>query len=451
MVKDLPQAFLARLSALPGFDYAAYCRAMEEPDVRAFRVNTGKTTDETLLALLPFETSPVPFLPHAYYAADEKVGGLPAHHAGMFYMQDPSAMCVVAAAGELAGARVLDLCAAPGGKTTQLAAAVGPDGVVVSNEYVTARCRILHGNVERMGLCNTVVTNLSPTALADLYGPVFDLTLVDAPCSGEGMFRKYENAAGEWSEAGVSASAGRQREILDEAAKTVVPGGRLLYSTCTFSMEENEANVADFLTRHPSFSLIPVDPAVEKITAPGIDAGGRDLSFCRRFYPYLSPGEGQFAALFRREDDGKANIPRDGAVFPDKIAAKTAEDFLRDNLTARPAGRLTLCRNDLCLAPDFPLPPRGVFCAGVTLGSVQKGRFLPHHHLFSAFGRQFARRVALSSDDPRTAAYLAGLEIACDCENGYAAVLYEGAPLGGGKAVCGTLKNHYPKGLRARG
>ena len=451
MVNDLPRAFLSRLSALPGFDYAAYCRAMEGPDVRAFRVNTGKTTDETLLALLPFETSPVPFLPHAYYAADEKVGGLPAHHAGMFYMQDPSAMCAVAAAGKLTGARVLDLCAAPGGKTTQLAAAVGPDGVVVSNEYVTARCRILQGNVERMGLCNTVVTNLSPAALADFYGPVFDLTLVDAPCSGEGMFRKYDHAAAEWSEANVTMCAERQREILDAAALTVAPGGRLLYSTCTFSAEENEANVADFLTRHPAFSLIPVDPTVERITAPGIAAGGRDLSLCRRFYPYLSPGEGQFVALFRREDGEKANMPRDGATLPDKAAAKTAEDFLRDDLTARLAGRLALCRDALCLAPDFPLPPRGVFCAGVTLGSVQKGRFLPHHHLFSAFGSRFARRVALSPGDARTAAYLAGLEIACDCGNGYAAVLYAGAPLGGGKAACGTLKNHYPKGLRARG
>ena len=451
MVNDLPAAFLSRMRILPGFDYAAYTRAMEEPDVRAFRVNTGKTTDEALLALLPFKTGPVPFLPHAYYAADEKVGGLPAHHAGMFYMQDPSAMCAVAAAGDLAGARVLDLCAAPGGKTTQLSAAVGPRGVVVSNEYVTARCRILQGNVERMGLANVVVTNLTAAAIADFYGPVFDLTLVDAPCSGEGMFRKYEGAAAEWSEAGVAMCAARQRELLDAAAATVAPGGRLLYSTCTFSLEENEANVADFLTRHPSFSLIPVAPAVEAITAPGIPAGGRDLSLCRRFYPYLSPGEGQFVALLRREDDQKTDMPRDGATFANKTTAATVDTFLKDHLTARPAGTLVAVRENLCLSPDLPLPPRGVFTAGVTLGSLQKGRFAPHHHLFSAFGTQFLRQVALSADDPRAAAYLAGLEIACDCPDGYAAVLYAGAPLGGGKAVGGMLKNHYPKGLRARG
>lgn len=447
----LPAAFLRRMRDLPGFDYEAYCCAVREPDVRAFRVNTGKTTDEALLSLLPFKTRPVPFLSHAYYAPDERVGGLPAHHAGMFYMQDPSAMCAVAAAGDLAGARVLDLCAAPGGKTTQLAAAVGTQGIVISNEYVTARCRILQSNVERMGLCNTVVTNLSPDALADLYDSFFDLTVVDAPCSGEGMFRKYDNAAAEWSEAGVAAAAARQREILRAAAKTVKPGGRLLYSTCTFSIEENEANVVDFLTHHPSFSLISVLPAVEKITAPGILAGGYNLSQCRRFYPYLSPGEGQFVALFRRDEVASPGKPYDGATFTEKHTAAIVEDFLRDHLTTRPAGRLVTVRENVCLSPDVPLPPHGVFAAGVTLGTLQKGRFLPHHHLFSAFGTSFVRRVALSADDVRVPKYLTGEEIICDVPDGYAAVLYAGAPLGGGKAAHGILKNYYPKGLRTRG
>ena len=447
----LPAPFVARMRALPGLDFAAFAAAMEQPPVRAFRVNTGKAAAKTLLPLLPFATSPVPFLQNAYYAADEKVGGLPAHHAGMFYMQDPSAMCAVAAAGDLTGLRVLDLCAAPGGKTTQLSAAAGPLGIVVSNEYVAARCRILQGNVERMGLSNVVVTNLTAAALADFYGPYFDLTVLDAPCSGEGMFRKYENAAAEWSEANVAMCAARQRELLDAAADTVAPGGRLLYSTCTFSIEENEANVADFLTRHPSFSLIPVDAAVEAITAPGISVNGRDLSLCRRFYPYLSPGEGQFVALLRRDGGEAAKTPRNGATLAPKAAVAAARDFLSDHLTQCPAGEFVAVRDDLCLSPDIPLPPHGVFCAGVTLGCLQKGRFTPHHHLFSAFGTLFCHRVALTDGDARLAKYLAGLEIPCDCPNGYAAVLYEGAPLGGGKAVGGMLKNHYPKGLRARG
>ena len=447
----LPAPFVARMRALPGLDFAAFSAAMKQPPVRAFRVNTGKTTAKTLLPLLPFAASPVPFLQNAYYAADEKVGGLPAHHAGMFYMQDPSAMCAVAAAGDLTGLRVLDLCAAPGGKTTQLSAAAGPLGIVVSNEYVAARCRILQGNVERMGLSNVVVTNFTAAALADFYGPYFDLTVLDAPCSGEGMFRKYENAAAEWSEAGVTMCAARQRELLDAAAATVAPGGRLLYSTCTFSIEENEANVADFLTRHPSFSLVPVAPAVEAITAPGISAGGRDLSMCRRFYPYLSPGEGQFVALLRRDDGETAKIPRNGATFAPKAVALAASRFFGENLTKSPPGELVAVRENLCLAPDLPLPPHGVFTAGVTLGSLVKDRFLPHHHLFSACGGLFLRQVTLTDGDARVNKYLAGEEIACDASNGYAAVLYAGAPLGGGKAVNGILKNHYPKGLRARG
>ena len=447
----LPAAFLDRMATLQGFDKEAYLAAMKQPDVRAFRVNTGKTTAARLLPLLPFAVSPVPFLRDAYYAADEKVGGLAAHHAGMFYMQDPSAMCAVAAAGNIEGARVLDLCAAPGGKTTQLALAVGAGGVVLSNEYVAARCRILQGNVERMGLANTVVTNLPPAALADFYGNYFDLTVVDAPCSGEGMFRKYENAAEEWSPAAVTACAARQKDILEAAARTVAPGGRLLYSTCTFSMEENEANVADFLTRHPSFSLIPVAKEVQDITAPGLPFGGRDLSLCRRFYPYLSPGEGQFVALFGRDGGEKANKPADGATFAPRNTAQAVARFLQENLQSAPAGRLVTLRDAVCLCPDLPLPPHGVFAAGVTLGTVQKDRLIPHHHLFSACGRRFLRQVSLLPDDPRTERYLRGEEIACGAGSGYAAVLFAGAPLSGGKMTQNILKNHYPKGLRNRG
>ena len=235
----IPEKFLDRMREMPGLDFDAFCAALEAPSVRALRVNPIKTTPEKLIPLLPFSADPLPFAAGAYYAPEDKVGALAAHHAGMMYMQDPGAISTVCAATPEESISAIDLCAAPGGKTTQLAAAIGSSGILVANEYVSARCRILQGNVERMGATNTVVTNLDTAVLADFYGPRFDLVVADAPCSGEGMFRKYDVAGTEWSVENVAACAARQREILSNAARLTRPGGRLLYSTCTFSLEEN--------------------------------------------------------------------------------------------------------------------------------------------------------------------------------------------------------------------
>lgn len=450
----IPQKFLERMRTyLKNDEYDAFVAALDAPAVRALRVNTAKTDAARLLPLLPFEVSPLPFCENAYYVAGEKVGALPAHHAGMFYMQDPGAISTVAALDVPRGARVLDLCAAPGGKSTQLAAAIGEDGVLVANEYVPARCRILQGNVERMGLANTVVTNLDSKAIADHYGTYFDLVVVDAPCSGEGMLRKYEVAGEEWSEENVVLCAARQREILENAVRCVAPGGRLLYSTCTFSLEENEQNVSWLLDNHPDFSLLPVKAAVAGATAPGIDVGGRDLSLCRRFYPHVSAGEGQFLALLGRADDAAATRPQKSAILPlNRTETDTVTAFFDEALTKSPRGTLCRLRDNIFLSPDVSLPARGVFAAGVLVGTLQKNRIEPHHHFYSAMAPLFRRQLHLTADDPRVTAYLRGEEIDCPellgVKNGFSAVFFEGAALGGGKCVAGRLKNHYPKGLR---
>ena len=217
-------------------------------------------------------------------------------------MQDPSAMATVWAVELSEGMTVLDSCSAPGGKTTQIAAAVGESGIVVANEYEAKRCRILQGNVERMGAKNTVVVNLDTAEIAELYPQKFDLVLCDAPCSGEGMFRKNKLAIDEWNEDNVTMCAERQREILSNVAKCVAPQGILLYSTCTFSLEENEMNVAWFLDSHKDFELVPVSDILSRHTSDGIclDGCGYDMTLTRRFYPHVSNGEGQFIALMRR-------------------------------------------------------------------------------------------------------------------------------------------------------
>ena len=450
----IPQKFLERMEhLLPKNEYDAFVAALSEPAVRALRVNTAKTDAARLLPLLPFTVEPLPFCENAYYAPESKVGALPSHHAGMFYMQDPGAISTVAAIDVATGSRVLDLCAAPGGKSTQLAAAIGEDGILVANEYVPARCRILQGNVERMGLANTVVTNLDSAAIADHYGTYFDLVVVDAPCSGEGMLRKYVVASEEWSEENVALCAARQREILENAVRCVAPGGRLLYSTCTFSLEENEENVAWLLDTYPDLSLLPVKAAVVDATANGIHVGGHDLSHCRRFYPHRSPGEGQFLALFEKQSNSPATKPQRSALLPlNRTETDTVMAFFKDTLTKMPNGTLCRLRDNIFLSPDISLPPKGVFAAGVLVGTLQKNRIEPHHQFYSTLGKLFSRQLHLADGDPRITQYLRGEEIDCPElsgeKNGFVAVFYEGAALGGGKCVTGKLKNHYPKGLR---
>ena len=449
----LPAAFLRRMEELPGVDYPAFSASYEEAPSRGLYLNAGRLSPEEFERICGFPVEKLPFLPGGYRFDTEKPGNHPLHHAGAFYVQDPSAMATVSAAQGLlshAGMRCLDLCASPGGKSVQLASAIGCDvgqsGFLVSNEFSPSRCKVLCGNLERMGFGNTLVSNADAARVAKWYPSYFHLVLVDAPCSGEGMFRKDPKAAGEWSEGSPAFCARRQIQILREAAKTVAPGGYLLYSTCTFSEEENEGVTRAFLTEHPMFSLCDVPERLRGVTAPGID-----LPQARRWYPHLALGEGQFFVLFQREEEGERSeypafsdarqILNDG-----ELDAVTA--FLEDALL--PGGDLTLCKlkNGQIVAADFPVPSENIFAAGVTLGTVEKKRLVPHHQLFKALGGRFLRKIELGIDDPRVRKYLSGGEIPCDCEDGWAAVTLCGCVLGGAKVSGGVAKNHYPKGLR---
>ena len=450
----MPAAFGERMRRLLGEAYPAFCEAMERESDHALRLNRGKTDPSALLSLLPFAPAPLPFFDGGYLVPPgERPGSDPLHHAGAYYMQDPSAMATVAALPfSLRGFRVLDLCAAPGGKSTQLADLVGEDGTLVANEVVPSRARVLLGNIERLGHRNTAVLSADPRTVAGLYDRCFDLVLVDAPCSGEGMFRKYPEAVNEWSPAAVEAAAARGRLILEEAARTVREGGYLLFSTCTFSEEENEETVSDFLGRHPDFALLPVAEAVRAVTAPGIAVPGRhpDIALTRRYYPHLAPGEGQYIALLVRRAGGVGGptFREEGLTLP-KGEEALVRAALSELLTEPPFRIVRL--GDTYLAPPegMPLPPRALLRAGVALGSFSGKVFLPHHQLASAMGNRFRNQIHLKKGDPRITAYLHGEEIATDpALRGFCAVLYEGIPLGLAKCSGGRAKNHYPKGLR---
>lgn len=453
----LPEEFKERMKKLLGDGYDAFIETFEDKGaVRALRVNTLKMSDEDLCTRSGLTLSPLSFAENGYIFTEEKVGGHPLHHAGAFYVQDPGAMCSVAAISHVIrpDMRALDLCAAPGGKSTQLLAYL-KDGYLVSNEIDRKRCRILRSNLERMGAVRATLTNTDAASLADNFGAVFDLVVCDAPCSGEGMMRKYDEAVEEWSVENVLMCAARQKEILEDAARCTAPDGYLLYSTCTFSLEENEMTVDAFLSRHPDFSIVPVRAEAKAVTADGVNFEGakHEMAECRRFYPHITEGEGQFLCLMKRDGDAEAYVPKIKKKLKEKSAdalskeeKQAVEQFFADNIDTEPH-IFTKLGDTVMMSDDLPTHKAAVI-TGVAAGTVVKGRLEPHHHLFSALGRSFKRRVMLSSDSPEAIAYLSGEIIDTDERNGWCAVLIDGCPVGGGKIVDGKVKNHYPKGLR---
>lgn len=459
----IPSAFLERMRDILKGEYDSFYNAlMDEKNVHAVRYNPEKITKEDFLSTFAEFISPIPYTDSGYLCTIEKIGRHPLHHAGAVYSQDPGAMAPLSCVKVKRGWCVADFCAAPGGKTTQLAALVGESGFVLSNEINLPRCKTLAGNVERLGIKNTVVTNVSTDLLAAWFSACFDLVVVDAPCSGEGMFRKYDVASTEWKPELIPLCAERQAEILENAAQTVKCGGYLLYSTCTFSIEENEANIDRFLEKHPDFFVCDVCDAVKTVTADGIAFDGAKhpaaVKKARRFYPHLQPGEGQFMCLLQKKSGEEcpcfSYIPAKSAISREE--QDIVKSFLEETLD-KPIGEILpgyIIQKQgefLLLVPSLlPLPPRQVYLAGVTIGTVQKGRLTPHHHFFSALGKHFRIKLNLSPDSKELPAYLHGETVdAVGLPNGYGVTTVLGAPIGGIKVVNGVAKNHYPKGLRS--
>ncbi len=452
-----PADFAAREHALLGdrFD-ELYTYATAHP-ARGVTVNTLRCTPEQFAARVDFSLQPSPFCPAAFTTpADWRPGRHPWHHAGVFYAQEPSASAPAALLDVRPGMWVADLCAAPGGKTSQLAAALQGQGLLLANEYVAARAEILRQNLERMGVTNAVVTNMDTAALAAALPGRFDRVLVDAPCSGEGMFRKEAAAAAQHNQALVEHCAALGAEILENAAALLAPGGVLVFSTCTFAPEEDEAQIAAFLARHPEFSLWDLSGCGfgrpgEENRAPAPFGAAR----CRRIWP-ADGGEGHFMAKLGKSGDTPAGkTARTKPARPRKTPAEWTE-FARTYFPAL-ADRPTAAAGEwLLLPPDGAdtLPGTGLrlLRSGVLAGTVLKKRFQPAHALFMAWGARCTNREELTLQDPRTAAWMRGEESeACTAANGWCAVLVDGFHLGGGKVSGGRVKNHYPKGLRNLG
>ena len=442
---ELPESFKEEMKTILKNDYPLYEKCFGEDAFRGISVNRLKTTPEKLIGLLPFEVSKSPFYRDGYYISctEQGIGKHPLHHAGAFYVQEPSASSAVSLLDVQEGERVLDLCAAPGGKSAQIASCLGGSGLIWSNEVVKSRAQILLSNFERMGIANGVVSSLYPEVLCKRLGGYFDKLLVDAPCSGEGMFRKNPDAVSEWSREHVLSCAERQLSILDSASSALKSGGVLVYSTCTFSYEENEGVILRFLEKHPEFEMCEINEPFGRKT---------ELPCAVRITP-IENGEGHFAAKLRKiysDNDGGFSCRRTENIKKDSIyisAERELEEIFRDVSGAD----ISIKGDKVYLLPDMLPDISGinVIRAGVLAGEFKKGRFEPAHSLFTAFRPYAFRRVLeLDINDRRTEEYLHGMETECDGENGYTAVSFCGMVTGFGKCSGGRLKNKYPKGLR---
>ncbi len=451
-MKKLPVEFVERMKLLLGEEYNEYEKALNDEPVKAFRVNTDKISIEEFEKVDIFSSGKIPYVKNGYYLNYNKIGNHPFHHAGMIYVQEPGAMAPAECIDVNPDWKILDMCAAPGGKSTQLKNKLSENGVLVSNEIVPSRCRILTGNIERLGLMNTVTTCMDTKRLSDTFSKTFDMIMVDAPCSGEGMFRKEDIAIDEWSPDNVKMCAERQKEILENAVTLLKDGGYIVYATCTFSLEENEMVIDSFLSKHPEFEIMTVREDVKNSTCHGISFDGcicESISYARRFYPHKSKGEGQFMAVLHNKNEA-VDLCNAKAVKKDKID-KVITDFLDDTLTEYNQNHVMLYNNTpVYFTPDFDVPKGAAFSCGVTIGEIKKNYILPHHQFFMAMGKYFKRKIELSPDSDELKKYLHGEEISVDCENGWAVICTMGCTLGGVKVVSGRAKNHYPKGLRTK-
>ena len=428
----LPEKFVERMKKqLPETEWEAFFAVYEQKPVKGIRVNTLKCSAEEFQKITPFALEPVEWEENGFYVEEEKVGGYPYHFAGVFYSQEPSAMCAAPLLEVKKGERVLDLCSAPGGKGTQLAARLEGEGLIVLNEPILSRAKILSQNVERIGIRNAVVVSEMPDTLAKNFEGYFDKILVDAPCSGEGMFRKNaDEALSEWSEENVALCAERQKNILNSAVKMLKEGGRLVYSTCTFSKSEDE-EICEYLT----------------------NTLGLDCLKEEKLYPHKIKGEGHYAALFEKKtDEGVAGV-REIKANASKSGEKEYREFEKKFFKKQFAFNLYEAGGILYELPKncFDFRRLNVLRAGVRLGELTGGRFEPSHSLAMCLKPEECKRVVnLAVDSLETEKFLRGETVETEIENGWCLVCVDNFPIGFGKCVNGTIKNHIPKALRKR-
>ena len=436
----IPEEFKSRMKVLLGNKYEEFIATFKDDRVKSIRVNTNKISVQDFIKISPFKLEKIPYTLDGFYVKEDSLGNHPYHHAGLFYVQDPAAMMPANLIKLDSDMIVLDLCAAPGGKSIQIATEL-KDGILVSNEINPNRAKILFSNIERMGLTNTIILNNDSYELARKYPHTFDVIFIDAPCSGEGMFRKDPNAIKEWSLKKIEDCAKIQKELLKNADIMLKDGGIIVYSTCTYSLEEDEYQISEFL-KGKDYQILEVSDKIKKYTSFGyIDENiNSELQKAVRFYPHIAKGEGQFACVLKK----KGKLVKTKLNFEtNNILDKYINNDVEIKLNAE------IYDNKCYTKLPFNIKGMKIISSGVKLGEIVNNRFIYHHNFVTAYGQYFKNSLNLHLDDPRLNKYLHGYEIEDDkVLDGYGVILVNGYPLGLFKASNGVLKNHYPKGLR---
>lgn len=452
----LPERFEEKMKKILGDEeFSAYQASLEQSRIFGLRVNTLKILPEELEQRLSFSLSPVPWCKEGfYYEEKERPAKHPYYHAGLYYLQEPSAMSPGAVLPIEPGDKVLDLCAAPGGKSTQIAARMEGKGILVANDISATRAKALIKNVELFGIKNALILNETPKKIAERFPDYFDKILIDAPCSGEGMFRKEPDMIKSWGEEMTEFCCTQQKEILDQAAKMLKKDGILLYSTCTFAPEENEEAIQWFLNRHREFDLIPIkkEHGLEQGRPDWMEKGEKRMQGCARLFPHKIKGEGHFLAMLSKKEGStiKEEISKFSGEKEEKL--KDFFAFAKENLNLKWKGSFQIIQEDLYLLPEETPNLSGLHLvrSGWYLGKLKKNRFEPSQAMAMALRKEEAKRtVCLELENPAVLKYLKGETLETpQAEDGWNLVLLDGFPLGWGKVQKGRMKNKYFSGWR---
>lgn len=454
---ELPVSFVENMKKILGPELPEYLASYEKPRFTGLRVNTSKISVEEFERINPFQTlKKIPWIPNGYYYTEEDAPTRhPYYYAGLYYIQEPSAMTPATVLPVEKGERVLDLCAAPGGKATELAAKLDHTGLLVANDASASRTKALLKNLEVFGMPNILITSEMGDRLDRYFHGYFDKILIDAPCSGEGMFRKQSHMIPAWEKQGPEVFSRMQREILNQAAELLKPGGMMLYSTCTFSELENEGSVNCFLEGHPDFHLADI-PRQEGFCPgkPELVESTFPLEKCVRLFPHKIDGEGHFLALFTRDGERKKNGPERGRKpvrLPEELSA-----FLEDvKMPPELSGIRILDTKVFWMPEGIPVCPGLRFLrSGLYMGELLKKRFEPSQAFAMVLKKEeYASVIDLPATDDRVFRYLKGETIEIEDgesgrDQGWQLVCTDGYPLGWGKLIRGTLRNKYFSGWR---
>lgn len=459
---SLPTAFEEKMKRLIGDEYSEYLKCFDEPRHYGLRVNTAKISTEDFLKIAPWPLEPVPWIHNGFYYDGENCH--PARHpyyfAGLYYLQEPSAMTPADRLPILPGDRVLDVCAAPGGKATELGARLNGTGILAANDLSSSRAKGLLKNIELMGIGNVLILSEEPGKLIPYFREYFDKILIDAPCSGEGMFRKDKKMIRAWEEHGPEYFSKIQKSIITQAAEMLKPGGMMLYSTCTFSPEENEQTIEYLLETHPEFDLCEMEGYEGFSSGMPETTASRDerLSRTVRIFPYRMKGEGHYLALMKKGGDEvthtcdalRSASPRKN-ILPGEL-----DDFLRDIKREFDPSRIDIRGDKVYYMPEGLPALNGVrfIRTGLLMGELKKKRFEPSQALAMNLKKEeYARTIDLSAKDERVIRYLKGEtldveDLVSSKEKGWYLVCVDGYPLGFGKLARQMLKNKYLPGWR---